>query len=176
MLAGVSLRIYTIGHSTRTLDQLVQLLAANKVAVLADVRSFPRSYRNSQFNLDVIGTELTKHNIGYVWLEKLGGRRKGLGKESKNTCWRNLSFRHYADYMETKPFLEGTDELVQLAGQEPVAIMCAEALYWRCHRSMIADYLKSKRIDVIHILGERQTTEHEYTPCAKIKNSKLVYH
>ncbi len=120
------MRIFTIGHSTRTVDELVQLLAVNLVNVLADVRSFPRSFRNPQFSIDVIETELTKRNIRYVWLQKLGGRRKGFSKESKNTCWKNESFRNYADYMETSSFLEGAEELIQLASKGTVAIMCAE--------------------------------------------------
>ncbi len=144
--------------------------------VLADVRSFPRSFSNPQFNIDVIETDLTKRNIRYVWLRKLGGRRKGLGKESKNTCWKSKSFRNYADYMETSSFLEGAEELIQLASKETVAIMCAEAVYRRCHRSMISDFLKSKGIEVTHIIGKEQTRGHEYTRCAKIEDGELTYH
>ena len=165
--------IFTIGHSTRTIDALVQILVANNVGVVADVRSFPRSYRNLQFNIDLIVIELAKRRIRYVWLPKLGGRRKGLGKESKNTCWRNTSFRNYANYMETRLFLEGAEELIGLASNETVAIMCAEAVYWRCHRSMISDFLKSRGIQVTHILGEKQTREHDYNHCAKITNGNL---
>ncbi len=116
------MRIFTIGHSTRTVDELVQLLAVNQINVLADVRSFPRSFENPQFNIDAIETDLTKRNIRYVWLGKLGGRRKGLGKESKNTCWKNKSFRNYADYMETSSFLEGAEELIQLASKDTGAL------------------------------------------------------
>ncbi len=168
--------IFTIGHSTRTFEELVQLLEANEVDILVDVRSFPRSYKNPQFNIDVIEVELAKHNIRYVWLQKLGGRRKGLGKKSKNKCWKNASFRNYADYMETPAFLEGAKELMELASKENVAIMCAEAVYWKCHRSMLSDFLKSEGIQVMHILGERQIREHEFTGCAKIRDDKLVYH
>lgn len=99
-----------------------------------------------------------------------------MSKESKNTCWKNKSFRKYADYMETPSFLEGAEELVQLASKETVAIMCAEAVYWRCHRSMISDFLKSKGIEVMHIIGEKQTRGHEYTPCAKVEDGGLTYH
>jgi uncharacterized protein (DUF488 family) len=149
------LRIFTIGHSTRALDELVQILLAHKVNILADVRSFPRSFKNPQFNTEVIGTELAKHNIRYAWLKKLGGRRKGFGKKSKNTCWKNKSFRNYADYMETSSFSEGAEDLIQLGSEGTAAIMCAEALYWRCHRSMISDFLKSKGIQVTHVFQRK---------------------
>jgi uncharacterized protein (DUF488 family) len=138
------LQIFTIGHSTRTLKELVSLLNAYNVLTLADVRSFPRSYTNPQFNIEVLRTELPKQDIHYAGIKKLGGRRKGLGKDSKNTCWKNPSFRNYADYMETPEFEEGIAELSQIASKSATAIMCAEAVYWRCHRSMIADFLKSK--------------------------------
>jgi uncharacterized protein (DUF488 family) len=170
------LQIFTIGHSTRTTDELVQTILAHHVTVLADVRSFPRSFKNPQFNTDAIGTELSKHNIRYVWLQKLGGRRKGLGKKSKNTCWKNESFRNYADYMETPSFRDGVEELMQLVHEGTMAMMCAEAVYWRCHRSMISDFLKAKGIQVIHIFDEKHTQEHEYTKCAKIVDGQLTYH
>ncbi|MGD0175470.1 MAG: DUF488 domain-containing protein [Candidatus Bathyarchaeia archaeon] len=170
------LRIFTVGHSTRTFDELVKLLQAYEVNILIDVRSFPRSFKNPQFNKEVIGVKLGEHNIRYVWMEKLGGRRKGLGKESKNFSWKNQSFRNYADYMETPAFLEGIDELTQLGREGTPAIMCAEAVYWRCHRSMISDYLKSKRVEVTHILDEKHIKEHEYTQCAKLVDGQLSYH
>lgn len=111
-----------------------------------------------------------------MWLEKLGGRRRGLGKSSKNTCWKNTSFRNYADYMETEQFREGIGQLVQLGERTTVALMCAESLYWRCHRSMIADFLKSKGIEVAHIFDERHTHEHQYTQCARVVDGQLSYH
>ncbi len=144
--------------------------------ILTDVRSFPRSFKNPQFNTEVIGTELAKLNIRYVWLQKLGGRRKGFGKKSKNTCWTNKSFRNYADYMETPTFREGVEELIQLANEGTMAIMCAEVVYWRCHRSMISDFLKSKGVEVAHIFDEKHTQEHEYSQCAKIVEGQLSYH
>jgi len=110
-----------------------------------------------------------------VWLEKLGGRRKGLGQSSKNTCWKNRSFRNYADYMETEQFIEGIGQLLQV-GESATALMCAEGLYWRCHRSMIADFLKSKGIEVTHIFDGRHTQEHEYTECARVVGGQLSYH
>ena len=111
-----------------------------------------------------------------MWLEKLGGRRKGLGKSSKNTCWKNQSFRNYADYMETEQFTEGIGQLLQLGEKGTVALMCAESLYWRCHRSMIADFLKSKEIEVTHIFDAKHTREHEYTECTRIVDGQLSYH
>jgi uncharacterized protein (DUF488 family) len=140
-----------------------------------DVRSFPRSFKNPQFNTDVIALELSKDGIQYVWLQKLGGRRKGFGKASRNTCWNNKSFRNYADYMETTPFLDGIQELIRLGERGTVAIMCSETLYWRCHRSMIADFLKTKDIEVTHIFNEGHTQEHRYTQCARIVNGSLTY-
>ena len=170
------MRVFSIGHSTRTVPELLQLLSNNQVTSLVDVRSFPHSYRNPQFNKESIELDLSRNGIHYFWLNKLGGRRKGLGSASKNTCWRNKSFRGFADYMETDEFLEGIQELTQLASGEVVAIMCAEAVYWSCHRSMIADYLKSKRIEVTHILDETHSKEHEYTKCARLVDGKLTYH
>jgi uncharacterized protein (DUF488 family) len=155
---------------------LLQILSTYEVTAVADVRSFPRSYRNPQFNREVIELDLSRKEIRYVWLRKLGGRRRGLGAASKNTCWKNKSFRSYADYMETNEFRNGIEEVVELAGVENVAIMCAEAVYWRCHRSMIADFLKSKGVEVTHILNEADSKEHKYTRCARIVGGELTYH
>jgi len=168
-------QIFTIGHSVRTLEAFREILSVHEVTILADVRSFPRSYRNPQFNTEVMDARLAKYKIEYVWLPKLGGRRKGFGKKSRNTCWKNKSFRNYADYMETPPFLDGIEELIEVSKRGTVAIMCAEALYWSCHRSMIADFLKSKGIVVTHIFDGKHTREHEYTQCAKIIDGKLAY-
>lgn len=170
------MRIFTVGHSTRRFDELVRLLQAYQVTILTDVRSFPRSFRNPQFNKEMIEPELREHNIRYVWMEKLGGRRKGLGKETKNICWKNLSFRNYADYMETPAFREGVDELLHLCSQATGAIMCAEAVYWRCHRSMISDFLKSEGVEVTHIFDDKHTKEHEYSECARLVDGLLSYH
>jgi uncharacterized protein (DUF488 family) len=148
------LRIFTIGHSTTTVDQPVTLLKAYEVNILGDVRSFSRSHTNPQFNQNVIEGDLAKHKIRHVWLQKLSGRRKGFGKNSKNACWKNLSFRNYADCMETDPFGEGIRELTSLTENGTVVIMCAEPLYWRCHRSMISGLLKSKGFHVVHMFDE----------------------
>lgn len=170
------MRVFTIGHSTRTFDELVRSLLSHQITILADVRSFPHSFKNPQFNTEAIAAELPKHDIRYGWLQKLGGRRKGFGQESKNTCWKSKSFRNYADYMETSGFSEGAEELVKLAGEGTVVIMCAEAVYWRCHRSMISDFLKSKGLEVTHIFDETHSREHEFTQCAKVVGGRLAYH
>jgi uncharacterized protein (DUF488 family) len=169
------LRILIVGHSTRTFDELVGLLTTYQVATLVDVRSFPRSLTNPQFNTEVLQAELPNRGIQYVWLKKLGGRRKGLGRRSRNTCWKNVGFRNYADYMETPMFQEGIAELFQIADESAATIMCAEAVYWCCHRSMIADFLKSKGVQVEHIFDEKHTREHEYTKCARIREGQLTH-
>jgi uncharacterized protein (DUF488 family) len=146
------------------------------VDVLADVRSFPHSYRNPQFNTETLEVDLSRNGIQYTWLKKLGGRRKGLGANSLNTCWKNESFRNFADYMETNEFRGGIHELFNLTGEGSVAIMCAELLYWKCHRSLISDFLKSEGCEVTHILGASHSSEHQYTACARINGGKLTYH
>jgi len=170
------LQIFTIGHSTRSFDDFRKLLSTYRVTILIDVRSFPRSFKNPQFNKDVIGLELSKDQIQYVWLETLGGRRKGLGNSSRNTCWKNKSFKNYADYMETSQFREGIEQLLQLGQSGTIALMCAESLYWRCHRSMIADFLLSKGIEATHIFDVRHVQQHRYTGCARIVDGELTYH
>ena len=170
------MRVFTIGHSTRTLNEFIALLNIHDIDVLVDVRSFTHSLANSQFNGERIETEFPRCGIQYVWLERLGGMRKGLGKQSKNTCWKSRAFRNYADYMETPEFRQGVDDLLQVANEHTVTIMCAEVLYWRCHRSMIGDFLKSRGVQVVHILGENQTREHEYNQCAKVRGGILTYH
>jgi len=170
------LQIFTVGHSTRSSEELCELLSKYQVTALADVRRFPYSSRNPQFNKEPIETALSKHGVRYLWIEKLGGRRNGIGASSKNSCWKNESFRNYADYMETEEFLEGSEELLGFARTEAAAIMCAEAVYWRCHRVMISDFLKSKGVDVTHILDAAHLKEHEYSQCARIFRGNLTYH
>ena len=174
--APENLRIFTIGHSTRTIEGFIRLLLTHGVAILVDVRSFPRSHTNPQFNMEFISCELAKHQIEYIWQQKLGGRRKGFGEKSKNICWKNKSFRNYANYMETQSFREGIDDLIAIAKKGSAAIMCAEAVYWRCHRCMISDFLKSKGVQVLHILNEGQSRDHEYNSCAKVVDGELTYH
>ena len=169
------MKIWTIGHSRRTIDEFISLLQANQIRLLVDVRSLPGSKRYPQFNKEALADSLGKTGIRYEHFPELGGRRKAK-PESKNTAWRNASFRGYADYMETEEFRKGVERLLDLAGGAgPTAIMCAEAVWWRCHRSLISDYLKARRIEVMHILDANKTQPHPYTSAARVVNGKLSY-
>jgi uncharacterized protein (DUF488 family) len=169
------MKIWTIGHSTRTIDEFISLLQANQIRLLVDVRSLPGSKRYPQFNKEALADSLGKTGIRYEHFPELGGRRKAK-PESKNTAWRNASFRGYADYMETEEFRKGVERLLDLAASAgPTAIMCAEAVWWRCHRSLISDYLKARRIEVMHILDASKTQPHPYTSAARVVNGKLSY-
>jgi uncharacterized protein (DUF488 family) len=168
-------RIWTIGHSTRTIDEFISLLQANQIRLLADVRSLPGSKRYPQFNKETLADALGKAGIRYEHVAELGGRRKP-SKDSLNTAWRNASFRGYADYMETEEFHKGLKRLLDLAVDAgAAAIMCAEAVWWRCHRSLISDYLKAHGVEVVHILDANKTQPHPYTSAARIVNGKLSY-
>lgn len=168
-------RIWTIGHSTRTIDDFISLLEENEIKLLADVRSLPGSKRYPQFNREALAESLNARGIRYEHFPELGGRRKPK-PDSRNTAWRNASFRGYADYMETEEFQAGIQRLLALARETgPAAIMCAEAVWWRCHRSLISDYLKVRGIDVMHILDACKTEPHPYTSAARIVNGKLSY-
>ena len=165
--------VWTIGHSTRDLEEFVGLLKENDVELLADVRSFPGSRKFPQFNKETLEITMPENGIEYVHLKQLGGRRK-VKPDSKNTVWRHEAFRGYADYMETDDFRRGIDELLELAEDKRTAIMCSEAVWWRCHRSMISDYLKSKGVTVLHIMGEEKVEEHRYTSAARIVDGSLT--
>ncbi|HEY5992910.1 MAG TPA: DUF488 domain-containing protein [Candidatus Udaeobacter sp.] len=168
-------RIWTIGHSTRSIDDFISLLEENGIKLLADVRSWPGSKRYPQFNKEALAESLNAHGIRYEHLPELGGRRKPK-PDSRNTAWRNASFRGYADHMETEEFRKGVERLLVLACEPgPAAIMCAEAVWWRCHRSLISDYLKSRAIEVRHILDANKTEPHQYTSAARIVNGRLSY-
>ncbi len=167
-------RIWTIGHSTRGLEEFIAILRAHAIEKVADVRQLPGSGKFPHFNREILAPALAGAGIGYVHLPELGGRRKVL-KDSQNTAWRLKSFRGYADYMETQAFAAGLERLVQLAGMERVAVMCAEAVWWRCHRSMIADALKAKGHEVIHLFDAAHTQIHPWTSAARIVNGKLSY-
>src|SRR5437773_2986630 len=157
------MRIWTIGHSTRAIDDFISLLEENEIKLLVDVRAWPGSKRYPQFNKDTLAESLNAHGIRYEHFPKLGGKRKSK-PDSRNTAWRNASFCGYADYMETEEFRKGVKRLVDLVrhGTDPserrtndigpTAIMCAEAVWWRCHRGLISDYLKADGVDVIHIV------------------------
>jgi uncharacterized protein (DUF488 family) len=169
------MRIWTIGHSTRTIDKFISLLEEHGIKQLADVRLLPGSKRYPQFDKETLADSLGKAGICYEHFPELGGRRKPR-ENSPNTAWRNESFRGYADYMETEEFDKGVKRLLDLAaGAGPTAIMCAEAVWWRCHRSLISDYLKAVDIEVMHILDAKKTEPHPYTSAARIANGKLSY-
>jgi uncharacterized protein (DUF488 family) len=169
------MRIWTIGHSTRTIDELISLLKANEIKILADVRAWPGSKRHPQFNKEALAESLSAHGIRYEHFPELGGKRKSK-PDSRNTAWRNASFRGYADYMETEQFQRGIERLLHFAGEVgPTAVMCAEAVWWRCHRSLIADYLKARGAEVLHVLGANKVDPHPYTPAARIVNGELSY-
>ena len=168
-------RIWTIGHSTRKIDIFLSLLQENGIKVVADVRMFPGSKRYPQFGREALAKSLGEHGIRYEHFPELGGRRKAK-PDSKNTAWRNESFRGYADYMETDDFRNGIARLVDLANQSgPTAIMCAEAVWWRCHRSLISDYLKARGVEVLHILDEKKVEPHPFTSAARIVTGQLSY-
>ena len=169
------MRIWTIGHSTRRIDEFISLLKGNEIKLLVDVRAFPSSKRYPQFNKEVLAESLNAQGIRSEHFPELGGKRKP-NSDSRNTAWRNASFRAYADYMETEEFRKGIEQLLRVAGEAgPTAIMCAEAVWWRCHRSLIADYLKASGIDVLHILAANKVEPHPYTAAARIVNGELSY-
>lgn len=167
--------IWTIGHSTRTLEEFISLLKADAIEHLIDVRRFPGSRKFPQYNLENLQRSIQEQGMLYTHQEPLGGRRKA-SQDSKNTVWNHPSFRGYADYMETDDFQQAYNTLETLTLKQRCAIMCSEAVWWRCHRSMIADLLKSKGWEVIHILGAEQHQEHPYTKPAKITKGQLSYH
>lgn len=167
-------KIWTIGHSTRDLSDFMELLAANRIEAVADVRSYPGSRTFPQFNAESLKDPLPANNIEYVPFKQLGGRRK-VRPDSTNTVWRHAAFRGYADYMETVEFSDGVDALLELARKKRTAIMCAEAVWWRCHRSMISDYLKAAGVTVEHIMDDGENTIHPYTSAARVVSGKLVY-
>ena len=168
------LSIWTIGHSTRELADFIELLRSNDIDAVADVRSLPGSRKFPQFNAEELAVSLTQAGIEYVPFKQLGGRRKGR-PDSPHTVWRHKAFRGYADYMDTEDFRKGIDDLLDRAVAKRTVIMCSEAVWWRCHRSMIADYLKSKGVNVLHIMARGKLEVHPYTSAAKIVNGVLEY-
>lgn len=167
--------IWTIGHSTRTLEEFIGLLNSFDIVQLIDVRRFPGSRKFPQFNKDNLEQSLPEKGIEYTHIEALGGRRKA-DPDSKNTVWKHPSFRGYADYMETSEFKDAFKLLESMAIQKRCAIMCSEAVWWRCHRSMISDQLKANGWKVLHIMGQNQEQEHPYTKPAKLEDGQLIYH
>jgi len=168
------LSIWTVGHSTLSIEDFIARSKSFGITLLADVRSFPGSRRYPHFNKENLASALNDAGIRYEHFRELGGRRRAR-PDSLNLAWRNESFRGYADYMETKEFRAGIERLLELVQQERAAIMCSEAVWWRCHRSMISDYLKVKGIDVVHIMGEGKSEAHPFTSAARVVNGELSY-
>ena len=166
--------IWTVGHSRHTTEEFIAILKSQQIEAVADVRRFAVSRRHPHFNEMEMFKSLSKEEIEYVSFAELGGRRRALAN-SRNSLWRNESFRGYADFMLTPDFERGMERLLELAAQKRTAIMCAELLWWRCHRALIADYLKSKGIKVTHILGAGKIEEHPYTSAARLAGGKLTY-
>ncbi len=164
----------TIGHSTRSLEEFVQLLKQNKAEKVVDVRTIPKSRRNPQFNSETLSESLRQAGIGYIHMAGLGGLRHAR-RDSLNTAWYNMSFQGFADYMQTAEFEKSLKELLDNAAKERVALMCAEAVPWRCHRSLIADALTVRGFKVEHIVGVNGSRPHRVTPWAEIDGTKITY-
>jgi uncharacterized protein (DUF488 family) len=167
--------IHTVGHSTRSLDELVDMLKAHGVAGIADVRRFAGSRRLPHFNAENLAAELPRRGMLYLPCPLLGGRRKPQGDSVHSAGWRNASFRAYADYMQTPPFAEGLERLMEHAIRTPLAIMCAEAVPWRCHRSLIADALIARGWTVLNVMSASQATTHKLTPFAVVQGTRVTY-
>ena len=167
-------RLYTIGHSTRTLDEIVDLLRAHQVSILVDIRTIPRSRHNPQFNLEALRSALPRRHIRYAHLPSLGGLRRAR-PDSPNAGWRNASFRGYADYMLTDDFEHGLAEVEALTKDGTLALMCAEAVPWRCHRSLVADALAVRGAHVEDIIGPGSSHPHRLTPFAHVEGTRITY-
>lgn len=169
--------IFTIGHSTRSIEEFADLLRRGPADLVVDVRTIPRSRRNPQYNEDVLGNELAKYQIGYSRMADLGGLR---GRSSDvpqdvNGFWENRSFHNYADYALSDQFAAALVDLLEVSSSRPCAIMCAEAVWWRCHRRIIADYLLSRDRSVFHLMGADRVELAHLTPAARIENEKITY-
>ncbi|MBI1885995.1 MAG: DUF488 domain-containing protein [Chloroflexi bacterium] len=169
------LRIYTIGHSNRSLEELIEALKAHGVETLVDIRTAPGSRHVPHFNRDVLGQALTAAGIAYVHLKELGGWRKALRADSPNMGWRSPGFRAYADYMLTDEFEEALSRLLALARERPCAIMCAEITHQRCHRMLVSDALTARGVEVVHIIDRARAIPHEMTPFARAEGGRVVY-
>jgi uncharacterized protein (DUF488 family) len=168
--------IYTIGHSTRSFDELVAALQGHGITTLVDIRAFPMSRRLPHFNRESLERELPLRGIAYAWLKELGGRRKKLRDDSPNTALRNESFRNYADYMMTEEFAWAIERLLEIAAREKTAIMCAERMYFQCHRMLVSDYLTALGHTVLHIDDEKRSVrQHILMNEARLVGEKLVY-
>lgn len=166
--------LWTVGHSTRTAKDFIDLLQAYDLQAVADVRRLPGSRRLPQFDQDTLADSLARHGIAYQWFPTLGGRRRAR-KDSGNTGWRNLSFRGYADHLESEEFAAGLADLLRLSQHARTTLMCAEAVWWRCHRRLIADVLYLRDIEVIHIFDAAHSVRHSIAPPARVVDGQLSY-
>jgi uncharacterized protein (DUF488 family) len=166
--------IYTVGHSTHPIEAFIGMLDSFGVETLVDVRTIPRSRHNPQFEQAALERELAAAGIGYRHMKALGGLRK-TSADSVNTGWRNASFRGYADYMQTDEFAAAVDELIAIARERPTAIMCAEAVPWRCHRSLVADALTVRDIPVVEIFSDSKSRPHTLTSFARVSGTEITY-
>lgn len=167
--------LYTIGHSTRTLEELIEALKAHKIETLVDIRSFPMSRRLPHFNRESLEKSLPAAGIRYVWMKGLGGRRKKIRNDSPNVAIRSDSFRNYADYMLTGEFRAAADALVELASHSRTAYMCAERVYFKCHRMMVSDWLVAHGHEVSHIDDTGPTKPHKLMPEARLVDGDVIY-
>ncbi len=168
------LTIFAIGHSTRPLEEFIELLRANGVKRVIDIRTIPRSRHNPQFNRDTLGPAMRKSGVAYVHLKKLGGLRHAK-QDSVNLGWHNAGFRGFADYMETPEFAAGLARAIKLAEAKPSALMCAEAVPWRCHRSLVADALVVRGIQILDIVSASPPRPHKLTPFARVRGVHITY-
>lgn len=166
--------VYTIGHSTRTIEDFLALLKARGIELLADIRTIPRSRHNPQFNGDELSTSLNRRDIAYCHMPGLGGLRRPK-RDSPNTGWETGGFRGFADYMQTEEFRKNLDVLIESAREKTTAVMCAEAVPWRCHRSLVADALSMRGIKVLHIMSRTSSKEHRITPWATVAGLTILY-
>ena len=167
--------LYTIGHSTRTLAELISALQAHSIQTLVDIRSFPMSRRLPHFNRESLEKALPPAGITYVWLKELGGRRKKIRDDSPNIALRSPSFRNYADYMLTPEFEHGMAELLKMSDQSRLAYMCAERVYFQCHRMLVSDWLVAHGHEVLHIDNERPPKPHKLMPEARLVDGQVIY-
>jgi uncharacterized protein (DUF488 family) len=168
------LSLFTIGHSTRTLEEFIQLLKTYGVTLLVDVRTVPRSRHNPQFNKETLPASLKPEGVRYIHMPEIGGLRRPK-RDSLNLAWRNMSFRGYADYMQTREFTDNLLKIIALARENCLALMCAEALPWRCHRSLISDALVLRHVKVQHIISATSTITHELNEMAQVEGTKITY-
>lgn len=166
--------VWTVGHSTYPLDQFIALLRSAQITAVVDVRRFPGSRRYPQYNQQPLAESLAAVDIQYVAAPELGGRRTAR-PDSPNTAWRNASFRGYADYMDMPAFAAGVERVIALAVEHRTALMCSEAVWWRCHRALISDYLKIRGYSILHLLAPSKQEQHPYTSAAHVVDNRLSY-